>query len=186
MYNLSKTFVAAKENTVTDNIKEQRLVTSDGLLTRASEAVPFGARARRIVVTSRAAPGNVTEVTVMIGMTGKLVWRSDDPAMSVTEDGMAWVGGRWMFVDTTTWHTIVFEAGKHDTPSVSTTVAKTSLDAATEQLRTLMNHWLKIRPSITIEVCDTVRDAMWQKFTGAAAWKAIKMQNAVNQGVDFE
>ena len=91
-----------------------------------------------------------------------------------------------MFVDTTTWHTILFEAGKHDTAGVSTVVAKTPLDAATEQLRTLMNHWMKIRPAITIEVCDVVRDAVWRKFTGAAAWKAIKMQNAVIQGVDFE
>lgn len=153
---------------------EQVLITSDGLLTRATDKIPHSARARRIVVTSHPTINGHKEVTVIIGTTGKLAWRSDQPQMTRSVDGYMWENGVWMFTDTTTWFLIPFIAGKSDSRGVPTSVAATAEDATVEQLRTLMNHWLSIRPVITFDVCEIVKQAIKGSFRGAQAWRAVK------------
>jgi hypothetical protein len=91
---------------LSETIHEQILVTSDGMLTRATDNVPFNVRARRIVVTAHSSINQSIEISVIVGTTGKLVWRSDTPAMVKTLDGVAWEGGVWTFTDTRTWYTI--------------------------------------------------------------------------------
>lgn len=157
-----------------DGILEQVLVTSDGMLTRATDNVPFNVRARRIVVTAHTSINQSIEISVIVGTTGKLVWRSDTPAMEKTPDGTAWEGGVWTFTDTSTWYTIGFVAGQEENKAVLVEVARTAVDASVEQLRTLLNRWLRIRPGVTMDVCEIVKMAMQGKFTGAQAWKAVK------------
>lgn len=156
-----------------DDIQEQILITSDGMITRATD-IPFSARARKVTVSSHTAAGGVQEVCVMIGTTGKFIWRSDYPAMVMSADGYAWIDGMWLFVDATTYYSIPFVAGKDENRSIPTTIAKTAADATTHQLRLLMNHWLRIRPGVTNEVVDLVYEAITGKWSGARAWRAIK------------
>jgi hypothetical protein len=160
---------------------EQVLITSDGLLTRATDKIPHSARARRIVVTAHNTMNNNKEVAVIIGTTGKLTWRSDQPQMVRSVDGYMWEGGVWMFTDTTTWFLIPFIAGKSDSRGVPTSVAATADDASVEQLRTLMIHWLSIRPVITFDVCEIVKQAVKGTFVGAQAWRAVKSNESTKE-----
>jgi len=161
-----------------EDIAEQILITSDGMLTRAAN-VPFHARARKITVSVHTAANGVREIHVMIGTTGKLVWRSDYPPMVQSADGYEWVGGMWLFIDTDTFYTLPLVAGADENRAIPTSVAKTAAQATAQQLRLLMNHWLKIRPGVTLEVMDFVMDALNGKKSGARAWRAIKtMGNA--------
>jgi hypothetical protein len=159
---------------------EQVLITSDGMLTRATPHIPHNARARRIVVTAHQTIGGGTEVTVIIGNTGKLTWRSDQPQMERTADGYLWVNGVWIFTDTTTWFTIPFIAGHDDNQGILTEVARTATDASVEQVRNLLNHWMKIRPVITYDVCEVVKSAISGKFRGAQAWRSMKADGDTN------
>lgn len=160
---------------------EQVLITSDGLLTRATDKIPHNARARRIVVTAHPTMQGHKEVTVIIGTTGKLTWRSDQPQMERSEDGYMWEGGVWMFTDTTTWFIIPFIAGKSDSRGIPVSVAVTAADATVEQLRTLLNHWLSIRPVITFDICEIVKQAIKGSFTGAQAWRAVKANESTKE-----
>lgn len=155
-------------------MQEQVLITSDGMLTRATTQIPHSARARRIVVSAHNTVGGHTEVAIIIGNTGKLVWRSDQPQMTKSADGYTWVGGVWIFTDTTTWFTFPFIAGHDDNQGILTSVARSAEDASVEQVRNLLNHWLRIRPIITYDVCEIVKQAIAGKFRGAHAWRAIK------------
>ena len=154
--------------------EEVVLITSDGMLTRATNSIPHKARARRIVVTAHPIIANGIEVTVIIGNTGKLTWRSDQPQMQKSADGHIWVGGVWIFTDTTTWFTIPFIAGHDDNQGILVDVAKSATDASVEQVRNLLNHWLKIRHVITYDVCEVVKSAINGKFRGAQAWRSMK------------
>lgn len=157
-----------------DDIQEQILMTSDGMLTRATN-IPFSARARKITLSTHVAAGGVREVNVNIGTTGKLVWRSDYPEMQLSADQMEWTGGMWMFIDTSTFYAIPLIAGVDENRSIPYHVAKSAASASAQQLRMLLNHWLKIRPGVTLEVIDYVQDAIQGKWSGARAWRAIKM-----------
>lgn len=155
------------------DITERLILTSDGILTRATN-IPFHARARKIAVSAHTAAGGVREVTINIGVTMKLVWRSDYPAMVLSADGHEWTGGMWMAIEMATYMQIPIIAGEHENRAVSASVAKTATAATVQQLRLLMNHWLRIRPAITLEVTELVHNAIEGKWSGAEAWRAIK------------
>jgi len=161
-------------------VNEQVLYTSDGLLTKATNRIPHKSRARRIVVTSRPLMNAHIEVEVIVGTTGKLVWRSDQPQMERSEDGQLWVGGIWIFTDASTYYSLPFVAGDMSR-GVSTQVAANAKEASVEQLRGMLNYWLNIRPVITFDVCELVKLAINGKFKGAQAWRAIKSPDSIKE-----
>ena len=147
---------------------EQKLLSSDGLLTRATQSIPYKVRARHAVVVSSSG----SHVHIHVGTSSEIVGTVDVSNTQLV-DG-EWTGSKWTIVDTDTWVSTTLCAGLDGEKAIAGNLAKTPQDASIEHLRNLLNKRLFLRPLATFEICAVVKDVLHRQFKGVHSFRAVK------------
>jgi hypothetical protein len=153
--------------------------TSDGMLTKASQYVPAGSRAKTITVSSKATASK-QEIEVSISPSTILNFTTTLPISAETistlqsfrktnNRGTYWHGSAWTLVDTTSWYHVPFAIEESD--AVYALIVE---DAIVEHLRHIMNRELKIRPVITDYVCEQVAKSIKSKLNEQKTFKGVR------------
>lgn len=151
--------------------EEQVIITSDGVLSRASKAIAFKHRARRILVHSRVAAKEQVCIDIQVGTSGRLSWR-EDWGKPILKNG-EWQNMFWEFHDPFAANTVVL-IDQDLYRAVTPAVARTAELAVVEHARLILNHWLLIRPLVTADICDTLTKAIARQWKGEKVWRAVK------------
>lgn len=161
--------------------------TADGLLTRATKAVPSNSRARIITVTSNhstvlgvhalsinvsISPSTILscELTLPVVAEALPIVRIDIPRTNKRASSQKFYGCVWKFIDTSTWRQFPFDILKEQAVH-----AHDAQDAIVEHLRFIINNELRIRHVISDSVCDVVSNAISSNKNVNVTFKGQRM-----------
>lgn len=159
--------------------------TADGMLTRATIAIPPGNRARKITVSSL---NNVSGKTVTVSITPNTILSFSTPSLPIEQGmengllynqkihgkdrGFRWYGWAWLFTNTQNWTQTPFHILEREAIQ-----ATTLSEAVIEHLRYILNKELRIRPLITEKVCIEVTNALQTKKESQCTFVGIRNKN---------